>query len=183
MAIALHDWIPRVIQIVKPWMSKVDIDKGARWSSEVSTKLKDIRFGLICLTPDNLEAPWILFEAGALSKTLDSTYVCPFLLGIKPKDVKGPLSQFQATVAEKEDIKRLMYAINHAVNDFLSEESLNKAFDVWWPVLESRLEIINSTILENSVTNANHPETYSRSIEAIKNFVAELKEIGIFENQ
>ena len=30
IANALHEWLPRVIQALDPWIS-VDIDKGARW--------------------------------------------------------------------------------------------------------------------------------------------------------
>lgn len=79
IAEALHDWLPRVIQAVQPWLSSTNIDKGARWSDDIAAQLEETKFGLICLTRENLEAPWILFEAGALSKTLDRTYVCPYL--------------------------------------------------------------------------------------------------------
>src|ERR1700730_15398652 len=81
---ALHDWLPKVINAIKPWLSTSDIDKGARWGIDVALKLESSKAGIICLTPSNLHADWVLFEAGALSKTVKSTnFVCPFLIGIE----------------------------------------------------------------------------------------------------
>ena len=82
-------WISQVIQAADPWISR-DIAKGARWGPEVSDRLSSSKVGIVCLTPENLASPWILFEAGALSKTKDA-YVCTFLLDLKPADVEEPL--------------------------------------------------------------------------------------------
>jgi hypothetical protein len=54
IAEALNDWLRRVIQAVKPFYSP-EIEKGAKWSSELDSALEGTRFGIICLTPDNLE--------------------------------------------------------------------------------------------------------------------------------
>jgi hypothetical protein len=109
LAEALHAWLPSVIQSIEPWMSSADIDKGARWSADIAEELEECSIGLICLTPDNLEAPWIMFEAGALSKALDRAFVCPYLFNLNHADLKGPLVQFQSSKAEKEDTKKLMH--------------------------------------------------------------------------
>ena len=141
IAEALREWIPNVIQAVEPWMSAEDVDKGLRWSSEIAVQLEDTRFGIICLTPENLESVWILFEAGALSKTIDRAFVCPFLFGLELSDVRGPLTQFQATKAEKEDIKRLILTINKALgDDRLASDKVEKAFEHWWPEIARSLK-------------------------------------------
>lgn len=140
IAEALREWIPNVIQAVEPWMSAEDVDKGLRWSSEIAAQLEGTRFGIICLTPDNLESPWILFEAGALSKTIDKAFVCPFLFGLDLSDVRGPLTQFQATKAEKDDTKRLITTINKALGDqCLAAQKIETAFEHWWSDLERAL--------------------------------------------
>jgi TIR domain len=54
VAEALHDWLPNVLQNVKPWLSANDIDKGAKWRQAVTGELEKSNFGLICLTPENL---------------------------------------------------------------------------------------------------------------------------------
>jgi hypothetical protein len=67
----LREWILYIIQSVEPWMSATDIDAGTRWSRSVETQLSDTRFGIICLTRTNTSAPWVLFETGALAKTIN----------------------------------------------------------------------------------------------------------------
>jgi hypothetical protein len=71
VAEALREWLPNVIQTVNLWVSLADIEKGARWSTDITAQLEECSVGLICLTPENLSAPWLLFEAGALSKMVD----------------------------------------------------------------------------------------------------------------
>ena len=140
----LGDWLGQVIQAIDPWISS-DILKGARWSEEIANKLEEAKVGIICLTKENLNENWILFEAGALSKTKDA-HVCTFLLDLKPTDIKQPLALFQHTEFEKEDVRKLTHTINQAVED-ASERSpdvkrLDTIFDRFWPDLEEKLKEI-----------------------------------------
>jgi hypothetical protein len=149
VAQALRDWLPQVIQAVDPWISVSDIEKGSRWAGEIAGQLEECRVGLICLTPKNLSAPWLLFEAGALAKTLDKTFVCPYLLDLQYSDVRDPLAQFQLTRADEEDTRKLLRTINRAValvanEQALSEVRLHATFEKWWPDLESTPQHIPS---------------------------------------
>jgi hypothetical protein len=146
VAETLRDWLPNVLQALEPWMSAEDIDKGARWSSEVANKLSSIKAGILCVTADNMEAPWLNFEAGALSTTLEKTFVSPYLIGLRPTDLKGPLVQFQATESNnKSDTHLLIATLNKALgDDALSEKLLGKAFETYWPELELSLQKIQS---------------------------------------
>lgn len=145
VAEALHRWLPSVIQFAEPWMSAEDISKGMRWSSVVARKLMETSFGIICVTRDNVGAPWLLFEAGALSKTIDNTFVCPYLVGVEPNELKGPLAQFQAAKADREDTKRLLYAINSANKRSLPEKRIDEVFNALWPRLQKLLHTTRST--------------------------------------
>ena len=143
IANALREWLPNVIQAIQPWMSISDIDKGARWSSDIASKLEESVIGIICLTPENLKAPWILFETGALSKTVDNTFVCPYLFQVEPADVSGPLVQFQFTKSNKDDTQKLIATINKALGkSALPEQNLSNAFEKWWPEFEKKLKDI-----------------------------------------
>lgn len=137
----LRDWLKMLIQATEPWIS-LDIDKGDRWSRELSDRLEESRVGVICLTPENLTAPWILFEAGALAKTKGSS-ACTLLIGVKPADVQYPLAQFQHTLVERDDIRKLVHTINDAVasngGTAVDKQALDSLFDMLWPKLEERL--------------------------------------------
>jgi hypothetical protein len=145
VAKAIRKWLPKIIQTAKPWMSDTDIAKGSRGLDDLSKALEGIKVGISCLTPENLREPWILFEAGALSKSLDDrTRLCTFLVGgLQLQDVSPPLGMFQATRAEKEDTRKLMHTINQALsNEPISEEDLNDLFDKMWPTLEDTLKTL-----------------------------------------
>lgn len=140
VAIVFREWLPSVIQSLEPYVSSEDIDKGARWSTDIAKELENSTFGILCVTKENLHAPWLSFEAGALSKTMDKSFVTPFLFDIKRSEVNGPILQFQSTIFEKEDIKKLVQTLNKACGDSgISESMLDKAFEVWYPTLEKEL--------------------------------------------
>jgi hypothetical protein len=140
VAMVLREWLPSVLQSVDPYVSSEDIDKGARWATDIAKELEASSFGILCVTPENLDAPWLHFEAGALSKTVDKSRVSPFLIGVKRSEIQGPLLQFQSTLHEQEDVKKLVLSVNAASGDGkLDEGRLVAIFDVWWPQLEDRL--------------------------------------------
>lgn len=126
-------------------MSSEDIDKGARWSTDIAKELENSTFGILCVTKENLEAPWLSFEAGALSKTMEKSYVTPFLFDIKRSEVQGPILQFQSTIFQKADLKKMINTLNKACGEScLSESMLDKSFEVWYPTLETNLNGITS---------------------------------------
>ena len=130
-----NEWIQCVIQAVKPWMSSHDIERGALWFSEISNTLANTQIGIICLTQTNKIQPWILFEAGALAKGIDSNRVCTLLIDLEPTDIENPLAQFNHTIAKNKDsMWELVKTINHALLDNgLQEKVLNRAFETYWP--------------------------------------------------
>ncbi len=140
VALVFRDWFPSVIQSLVPYVSSEDIDKGTRWSTDIAKELEDSSFGILCVTKENLTAPWLTFEAGALSKTMDKSFVSPFLFDIKRFRVDGPILQFQSTIFSQEDMLKLIKTLNKACGeDQLTDERLDKAFGVWWPTLEEEL--------------------------------------------
>jgi TIR domain len=140
LAHALREWLPTVIQAVEPWMSESDIEQGSRWSPEIATQLEQAHVGIICLTPDNVLSPSLHFEAGALSKALDKSLVCTYLLELEPTDLRWPLADFQATRADKEETKKLLMTINKALGEqALPSDRLDKTFERWWPELEVQI--------------------------------------------
>lgn len=140
VAYLLHEWIKNVLQFANPYMSSKDIEKGAAWFGDISSKLKASQYGIICLTADNLTSPWIHFEAGAIANRFDMNRISALLVNVTPADVAPPLGQFQHTDPTKEDMFKLVKAINRlSAESALSEMQLIKSFEKWWPDFEDGL--------------------------------------------
>ena len=154
IATILKEWLQDVIQSVDAYVSSEDIDKGSRWFTDIAGELENTDFGIVCLTSDNLEAPWILFESGALSKSIERSKVCPFLIELSPSVVVGPLSQFQFCKPSKEDMLKLVRAINRSQKDKeLEDNKLQKAFDRCFTEFEEKYEKAIKTTVQSEKIN------------------------------
>lgn len=164
----LRAWLPKVLQAVQPYVSSEDIDKGARWSAEISSQLEASKYGIICVTADNIAAPWLNFEAGALSKSVKESRVSPFLFGIN--NVTGPMKQFQTTVYEHDDMLKLVASINNACSSPLDKVILEETFEMWWPRLQDDMDRLAAIPPDMSA-----PEAASRS--GVDEYLTEILDI------
>jgi len=144
VAKALRKWLPHVIQRVDPWMSDEDISGGSRWLREIEDQLQETSYGIICLTPENVEEPWLNFEAGALAKSIDDSFVCPYLLDLEPSDVPPPLSSFQALPCTRDGTLQMLRAINGLFGEnVLDDEMLDNVFGRFWEDLRDQLQDVD----------------------------------------
>ena len=141
---AFRHWLPEVIQSVRPYFTPDDVVKGQRWAADIAESLHSSKFGLFCLTAENLSAPWLLFEAGAVSKDSRNGKVCPLLFGVDPAQLAGPLLQFQATPYSKEEVFKFMKAVNADTSVPLDEVQLGRAFNRCWHELDEKIQTILS---------------------------------------
>jgi hypothetical protein len=138
----MSDWLKCVIQASQPWISTRDIDRGAIWFSEISDKLKDVSVGVVCLTQENKNKPWILFETGALAKGLTTNRVCTFLVDLNPEDLQDPLGQFNHTTPDKSSVWALARTINDCLNEkALDERILEQVFETYWPQFNEKFQL------------------------------------------
>jgi hypothetical protein len=175
----LKEWFPLVINQVVPFVSSESIKKGDRWLLDIYSELEQSSFGIICLTKENLTEPWILFEAGALSKNIsESKLSCILFDDLKQSDIKSPLSLFQNTLFEKDDFKKLVTSINNALGEKkISETLLNKSFEKWYPDLEEKVNNIKNTYLPDKPKKEQGDNTLNeilRTTKYISNVVARL---------
>lgn len=147
VAALLNEWLRCVVQAAQPWFSPDDIDMGSIWFTEINQQLATMNNGIVCLTRSNMTKPWILFEAGALAKGLDSSRVFVFLIDMKSKEVKDPLGQFNHTLPEKESLRKLVKNINSGLGENqIAEFYLSKIFETYWPQFDKSFkEILKST--------------------------------------
>lgn len=175
LAEAVRQWLPGVLQFVKPYFTPSDIEKGIKWGSDILTELGGSDIGIICLTKDNLKKPWILFEAGALSKNFDKSHVCTLLFNVEPTDLIGPLTLFQATKFSKDDFEKLIKTINNCGGETkLNNDTLDNVFGMWWPILEENI----MKILKEEEERSQHEVVEHRSERDILEEILELTRIN-----
>lgn len=157
----MNEWIKCVLQASNPWISTRGIDKGSIWFSEISDQLKDTAAGIVCLTQENKDKPWILFETGALAKGLNTNRVCTFLIDLEPKDIEDPLAQFNHTTADSDSMWGLISSLNSCLDvQRLSDKVLRQVFDTYWPQFDAKFK----DILETFPAKANVPPRTDKSI-------------------
>lgn len=141
VAETLRDWLPEVLQELEPWISSQDLRKGEMWYSTLMGELTETSQGIICLTPSSLEAPWLYYEAGALSKSVpEKAQIHPFLVGVSRDLVTGPLSGWNGTVGTDEDeVLKMLKALNQAMENPQPDDRVERQFRRTWPELEQKL--------------------------------------------
>lgn len=167
----LRLWLPLILPAVKPFITTNDIDKGARWQGEISKELEASNFGIVCLTRQNLQSQWLAFEAGALSKQLEGR-VANMLFGIGHAEVQPPLSMFQGTLFDEQDVRQLVLSMNSATPLEARRETaqVEELFGLLWPRLRDPVHLI----IENAAQPANEQLETPFKMEEVANEILAL---------
>lgn len=177
LADALHDWLPLVLHYVEPWLSQADIEAGQRWADQVAKELETCNFGILCVTRENVSSPWVLFEAGALAKSMQGSRVIPLLLGLEFRDITGPLAQFQAKKVERDGLLDVIQSLNQSAQHPVPEARVTQLFDALWRELEKKVATI-----PNISTPAKHarpqPEILEELVAGIRTLEGRFRDIA-----
>lgn len=158
LALALRDLIRGTVPAAEPWVSSEDIEPGSRWSRVLAAQLEASSFGLVCVVPANLEAPWIHFEAGAIAKSVSEGRLIPVLCGVSPRALPGPLAQFQAIDCSQAGLHKLVGQLNANVPDPDPETELRLRLDA----ILSSFEKTTAGIASLPTPSPKGPETGSQ---------------------
>lgn len=150
LAEILRDEMSMINQGLLPFISSDDIRMGRRWQSDLNEVIANVNFGIVCLTPENILEPWIMFEAGAISKSLNYGNVIPILFGLEKGRLPGPLTQFQASLFTEEDMLKVMRAINTSLPNKLADSTLIGTFEWRWKYMEEK---VNNVLSEYGSVN------------------------------
>lgn len=142
LARELHEWLPKVLPGIRPWMSELDLDKGKDWYDELHGFLAEARAAIVCVTPENVRSPWIYYESGQIAGRMATNLVCPYLLEEQPSILSdGPLGRMQATKADKEDTLLLLKTLNRNLGErTVLEPRLEENFEREWSSVSGTLE-------------------------------------------
>ena len=139
----LYEWL-RMMKIpgLELYISD-EMEKGALCFAELVSELKSADCGVLCITRENVSAPWLLFEAGALLTAKERSFVSPFLFRVDRAAIAGPLAQFQHTRCTREDIKALVRRLNKSCGENrLPQEELESVFARMYPLLAEKLQAV-----------------------------------------
>ena len=146
---AFHRALPMILaRHPNEFYLSTGIYKGADWEKNLREGLQTADFGILCVTRENVAAPWMIYEAGYLSHKAGMDKVAPFLLDMEPSELDGPLSHFQSTVFDKEDLQKLVLTMNLLESKPLREKSLLDNFEDAYDRWENRLK--EAAALRNS---------------------------------
>ncbi|MER9687238.1 hypothetical protein [Mesorhizobium sp. M0139] len=176
VAQALKAWLPNVLQAADVFMSSHDIASGDRGLNALQSNLSERGFGIVVLTETNFKAPWVLFEAGALSNTLPGR-VAPLLCDMPELAlVQSPLNQFQHNKFDRSGILKLVKDINVASPVPIDDARLSGAFDKWWPDLDAEYRRI--PVDQQTDSKADRPRSEDKD-----NIQAALAQIMVAQSQ
>lgn len=176
LANALRNWLPMVLQYIEPWVSDQDISAGERWAQAIAGELDASNFGIICITPENIHSEWILFEAGALSKSMQDGKVIPLLFGLELSDLSGPLSQFQAQKMEESGMKEVVKSINKISATKTSDTIVDQLLPALWPTLQETIAAIPNTAPSDKHMRPNH-EILEELVVGIRGINSSIREL------
>lgn len=174
---ALHDWIPLVLHYVEPWLSQADIEAGQRWAEQVAKELEASNFGIICVTRENVGSPWVLFEAGALAKSMQGSRVIPLLLDLEVRDITGPLAQFQAKKVERTGLIEVIQSLNQLSPHPVPEDRVTQLFDALWPELEKKVAAIPKASVQAKHARP-QPEILEELVTSVRSLDSRFREVA-----
>lgn len=184
VAVLLEDWIKMVIQASEPWVS-TNIQSGSLWFQELNEQLKDVSIGIVCITAENRDKPWILFETGALAKGLSTNRVCTLLIDLKNEDIGQPLAQFNHTYPDREGMFKLITTINAQLDKTaLPPHILARVFEKNWPEFESRIkEILEmQTSFISKKTKRESDDILKEVLQTVRSFDNKLQKVALLNN-
>ena len=128
------------------------ISPGENWVQRIQAELKQSQIGIVCLTHDNFQTPWLLFEAGAVAIALGSDRVLvPYAVdALSDAADRSPLAMFQRVRADHDGTYKLVQNLNQARKDPEDTKNLQRYFDKWWPDLEETLKSLPAPLSDEA---------------------------------
>jgi hypothetical protein len=142
LATTFRAWLESTPLRVDAFMSEVDIESGERSIQVIQDELEQTNFGLVFLTPGNLNSNWIHFEAGALAKVARQSRVVPILFNVTFSDLHGPLASFHARYFDRASMHKLLSDINREAETPASEKAIGDNFRISWRGLSKSVSTI-----------------------------------------
>ena len=118
------------------FVSDVDISAGDDWSRKIKNELHNCKLGIVCITKENLRAPWIYFESGAIIS--HKIKLIPLLISCDYKSLQNtPLAyQNMVNLYDQEKFIQMIILINKELKlSNISKENLRKLVKIQYDMM------------------------------------------------
>ena len=127
---------------------KGGITAGSEWLPWIHQQVRGSRYTAVLLTPNSVDKPWLMWEAGAVSgvslATQETSTVIPLVYRLSMEQIPSPLRSRQAALGEDGDsIKRVLQSLNETIR--MREDTFKALTNVFVPVY---LETVTKALAE-----------------------------------
>jgi hypothetical protein len=136
-----------------------DLEKGTTWFEFITKQLRTSTAGIVCLTAENLDSPWLHFEAGALaSHFAQADTTNPSLVSDQPgrlftllhkvtaAELKGPISAYQATSTTRQEMSKLVSDLARILAK--DKNAVNVVCDEKWTIFQKQIDKLTIPVCE-----------------------------------
>lgn len=175
VAEALREALPDLcVTEVEVFVSSKSITKGANGTSVIEANLDASDYGIVLVSRENQDAPWLNYEGGWLASTL-SRPVSTICLDLRPGDVTSPLAPRQATQFEsEEDMTELLQQIAETANPSIPQRALNTLLKSVWPGIRDSWKPDNF-LSAGEQNQRSEQDMLAEIVERVRNVESELK--------
>ncbi len=149
------------------FVSDEDIVSGTDWWNKINKELKSCKIGILCITKENINAPWIYYEAGAM--IAQSVQTIPLLVSCDFNALKDtPLNGKQAVnfYDQAKFIKMIHDIYKKMEYNLLQEKQIETIAKATYNELKVEVEPVLKRLKDLRVFNAKY--VYPSSVTTIK---------------
>jgi hypothetical protein len=158
VAKALETFITSVLQNAEPWMSTSKLKPGDAWKREIFENLQGVNTGMLVVTKENFLKPWLLFEAGAISKGDISNKIIVFLVDLTVDELGDPLQTYQTCDRSRDSMWKMIEGINRpGQQGAVPSERIRSTFVLHHEEFIRRLEEIETKFKKDEAEKAEIP--------------------------
>lgn len=127
------------------FVSTVDIASGDDWWNKIQKELKQCKQGILCITKENIKAPWIYFEAGAMIARDVPTIPILFNCNIKSLEGSPIIGKQSVDFYDQSQFLQMIYDINKSMDllpiqktqlDAIAKDAYSELKTVLQPILK-----------------------------------------------
>ncbi|MEW1812425.1 toll/interleukin-1 receptor domain-containing protein [Pseudarthrobacter phenanthrenivorans] len=171
VAQAIYNCLPSLFDDAKPWIS-TENRSGSIWLPEIDKQLSDTDFGIVCVSKENQGAPWLNYEAGALSRKVGAQReLMPVLLidFSETVEVKGPVTGFQMKFATLEGFFAIMKDLNESeLGPGIDKDILRRRVEAIWPTIEAEVKKVKGSHASQETKKRTEDDKYEELLVTVR---------------